>query len=1652
MDHKKILIAAILLLAILTVGAVSASQDADALAQDSDVLAQDADVLAQESYEIVSQDNAIYEGISSLDDEFEGNFTFSMDPISTTSGQTTFATLNLPEATEGIVLVTTEDESLLFEKDLSAGNFNHNSEGYSYNILVRDVDFDNLDQGKQFLNFRFYDSGHNQVIHEYYQVDYNKGSNMLVLSPAIYLEIYDGLITDDNDDPIIVVYADLMQLSRYALTIGDEDYTWGYYPTDLTYLTLADGGLYTKNHFGGWFYYGVNAARLEYNGLDSTLDGKTLDISVRKLQNGMYQEWMAQEERTITFEYGGFYLEEDVVNPTLILEVYGNEYMPIDYENGAVFSIIISGDEKTGQWKPVDELSSVRIRVVSGEGGTEFLNVTLNDLDYTATGSMNNIEHTFYLSDVNDFGDLNDGDSVRFYLKVPPYPEDFVEYTIYFGPDGIILTLVNEDDPEFDVKEEIDTENGDVFGILLTQEQLDNRLGSGIIEVVSSVDDVFLLQVNVSELEFESYGDGIIGHYFTLSDLNNFSGLSDGDQVIFALWQYEGDEAPWIQKIRVITFSESTIYLDRLNDDEEAVLINPQVNIADSYEWVIDIDPNLLPQYLNDGWMINVTVDIWGHTKKTTWNSSLLEKNDNDCFIFTASDLGIDKIMRDISSSAECDISVQIYDDENELDPYEGKSNIYTNPCIASGDVTLDEFVHNSTTPFASPVISFTDFDYFTDMGCYDEFTITSTSDKGSISKKFNMSQMDEYLEVDEYEDVDYYNLYLDDLGITENGIYDVSIKFDSDEGSRYYNGSFEVVDFLIDIPYGENQSEDFVDAVTSSIFRIILPANTTNRARVYLDGNKIIDKSLADIGVTTNPMGREEFAIYLNYLQITESGKYNVKLEVLDENNQLLRNVSTNIWVEVTNNSIEFKDILYFDDDYAEVFLGAPVSEISDIVLLLNGQKAGVGAFADIFGMIFELNDDFSNPREENKLIPGHYEAQAILVSPNGNQTLGEGSFSVLDDSGAVEIDVFANGTGIYLQIEGSMPDYDMEDQDLTILVDPDYDYSDDDEGLAFFDYSGDVLEELLDNELHTIYLGDFEQGNHIIRVEYRTHNEDIPIEDQDYFLRMFNVTVGDVNPTETVITASDVTADYNSGEMITATLMDANGVPIGGADVEISVGDIDEILTTNANGEVSLSTSGLNPGVYDAVITYEGDENYASSTISIQVIINKMQTNLSAVWDDEAKELTVTLVNDANGAPLSGASVVVNVDGKNYTAKINNKGKGVVYLTDLASGTHVATVSYNGGAKCNPSSANVTVFVKFDSRISAVYDDIAKKLTVTLLNDATGAPLSGASVVVNVNGASYTVKINSKGNGVVSLADLALGTYDVTVSFNGGAKCNPSNTSLQIVTRYNSRISAVYNDATKALTVTLVNDATGAPLSGASVVVNVEGKSYTAKVNGAGKAVVYLTDLTSGTHVATVSYNGGAKCNPSSANVTVFVKFDSRISAVYDDIAKKLTVTLLNDATGAPLSGASVVVNVNGASYTVKINSKGNGVVSLADLALGTYDVTVSFNGGAKCNPSNTSLQIVTRYNSRISAVYNDATKALTVTLVNDATGAPLSGASVVVNVGGVSSTVKVNGAGKGVVYLTNLEPGTYNATVSYNGGTKCNPAETAVEVIKK
>lgn len=69
-----------------------------------------------------------------------------------------------------------------------------------------------------------------------------------------------------------------------------------------------------------------------------------------------------------------------------------------------------------------------------------------------------------------------------------------------------------------------------------------------------------------------------------------------------------------------------------------------------------------------------------------------------------------------------------------------------------------------------------------------------------------------------------------------------------------------------------------------------------------------------------------------------------------------------------------------------------------------------------------------------------------------------------------------------------------------------------------------------------------------------------------------------------------------------------------------------------TDFKGEVSIAIP--NSNIYEAAISYAGDDIYLPSNYTAYVIVNKAKTNLSIAYN--ASKLVATLINNANVSVL--------------------------------------------------------------------------------------------------------------------------------------------------------------------------------------------------------------------------------------------------------------------------------------------------------------------------------------------------------------------------------------------------------------------------------
>ena len=1361
----------------------------------------------------------------------------------------------------------------------------------------------------------------------------------------------------------------------------------------------------------------------ELSSFDNDFEGDTTN----NMNNNLPQERLCQDEHPITFTDGEFYLgdgNDEEPEPTLILEVYGNEYMPIDYDDGIVFSIIISGDEKTGTWKPIDELSSVRLRVESGNGEIEFLNVALKDLYYSAIPySMGIIEHMFTLSELNNFEGLNDGDSIRFYLEVPPFPEDFVEYTVHFEEDGIHLDLESgEDDGDdifFDVNDRVNLYEGDDFFAALVYhlERFEDLTGGRILVIGG---DNVMFDRNVS------FADGSDSYEIHLSDLDYVNDLQDDDLIMLGFWSNEGEQL--------------ASFVGQCCHDEETLIIEEFYGVECS---------DMATAYLN-------------HNGEYECNDVLLTFNNYQYYNQT------DVIVRINGREVHLDINKLPFGEENA--PYCTYSDVgITEPSLHDYDMIVDVTYNNGFTSKLGRQVEIRkivtlardDPEFIGDIEVQlrdidgvsgGNVVATLTDSEGQSFVLFNRSHND-FAYIDGFHHGRYMKgnyITKNDFQINESSRYLVNMKYYDDEG--YLLGEDEAnVTFTV----GKNEviiSDEFsigVRPVAYLLFNHPIPVGSN--VVILVDDMEVYNRTL--------PLGMEflSFDLY-DYPQfITYNTTFDVTVKFVNEAIGYEEIVSTGQATYIT------------DSGTVEIDVPNNVAVGENLILTVSANRPAY--LSEHYRMaIFidpETIPDFWNYQNEADLFYNReYELENYVWSadkaPINLGSLEEGKHQIyvaycLDEEWWDDYDLpdfyygyfnvtVGNDEPIATKLTASKvtTTYNSGKKVTATLKDADGNVI---SGAKVKVVLGSVTKTLTTNSKGQVSLS----TDGLLPKEYTAKFSFAG--NEVYAASNANAKVI-INKLNADLTAANVTAAYNSGAVITAALKDANGNAIGDAQINVQLGSSNLTAVTDNNGIATVSTDGLNPNTYNANVAFSGNDIYNGVSATATVTINKANTRIDApdvqvASADQNGALIATLTNGATGKAISGVTVVVNLNGEKYSLKTNSKGQVKVSTASLPIGDYDARISYAGSSKYKSSKATAHVAVtKADLTISAVYNSTNNELVATLTNNATGKAVANVNVDVDINGETSTVKSNSKGQVIVS--NLPSGSFTATISYAGNSKYNPASTTVVVSDKTDVIISADYDASNNEIIATLTNAATGKAIANTNLKVSFNGETNTLKTNTKGQVKVSTAGLPLGTYPATFSYAGNSKYNPASTSINVEVKTKVIVTDVYaysDRIVAKLT----NGATGKAIANANMIVEINGVKYNAKSDNKGVLTFDTTGLDLpSAYDLTISYRGNDRYTASSATVAVdLNKANMMITTNYHADKQKMVATLKNSKTGKVVSNANMIIDLNGVKTTYKSNDQGKITLPTADFAPGTYVGTVTYPGNARYNSISAAFKV---
>ncbi|WP_431138457.1 Ig-like domain-containing protein [Enterobacter mori] len=466
-------------------------------------------------------------------------------------------------------------------------------------------------------------------------------------------------------------------------------------------------------------------------------------------------------------------------------------------------------------------------------------------------------------------------------------------------------------------------------------------------------------------------------------------------------------------------------------------------------------------------------------------------------------------------------------------------------------------------------------------------------------------------------------------------------------------------------------------------------------------------------------------------------------------------------------------------------------------------------------------------------------------------------------------------------------------------------------------------------------------------------------------------------------VVAGDDVinSVEHGQAQIVSGT---ATGASVGDKLI-ITIGSNQYTTTVDASGSWSVGVpasviSALNDGtvILSATIT---DSAGNSSTQTHDVVVNTASVALTVntVSGDDvinAAEAGSSLVINGSSAQFaSGTQVTVTLNGKSYTATIQNDGSWTTTVPAADVGALADGASYQVSVSAQDSAGNsalATHGISVDTTSPVVSiatlsgDDVlnAAEAQQPLTVHGSSSAEAGQTVTVTLGGKTYTATVANDGTWTLDvpaadLASLSEGALTVTASVNDKAGNNGQTTHTLTVDTVAPTVTIstvadddIVNNAEQLAGQTISGTTTAE--QGQTVTVSFNGHSYQATVGADGSWSVFVPGrdflgLSDGdyTITATVSDKAG---NPGSATHDVTLNGDVPTITIntfaQDDIvnaAEHGTPLTVSGTTDAP-AGQTVTITLNGKTYTATVQNDGTW-----SYTVGSADVTALADGGS-------------------------------------------------------------------------------------------------------
>ena len=472
----------------------------------------------------------------------------------------------------------------------------------------------------------------------------------------------------------------------------------------------------------------------------------------------------------------------------------------------------------------------------------------------------------------------------------------------------------------------------------------------------------------------------------------------------------------------------------------------------------------------------------------------------------------------------------------------------------------------------------------------------------------------------------------------------------------------------------------------------------------------------------------------------------------------------------------------------------------------------------------------------------------------------------------------------------------------------------------------------------------------------------------------------------------------------------VDLAGDATGSITVTVNNNNYSENLV---NGEATVTITDLQAGSYSATITYSGNDKYNSNSTTRDFIVKGEPTITVDVDDIHVGD--VAYINITTDSRIS--EVILDLNGEQIVNLVN--GEASVPISDLGYGNYTVTVTFNGNSELLNKTVNRTFKVlKIDLSQDAITmenDFKSPEFNITLNGDATG------TLTVTINSNVYSENVAS-GKASVKINELAPNTYTAIVAYSGDSKYNPVSKEFNFIIKAEPTLIVDVEDI-KVGEVITINITTDSGISCVKVILN--GEHNVEIINGKGN--VSISDLSAGKYPVKVIFEGNDYFFAKEVTDNITVSKHEITEDVFGQDRNYFEINLSGDATG------TFTVIIGEHTYSSPI-SEGKANVTVNDLNPGDYDVSVTYSGDDKyANASKATTLNVPKWTSAIDANVSNIEVGEDAVFDIEVTAGATGNATVEIN------GKKYNGTlnnGKTQIVIPNLSNGTYEAIVTYTG----------------